>query len=298
MSYAPQSLLDVREYLRSRTGLSLASLGIVGDQAHTYGYHLGRDRLPADDYSRRTARDKAGLTNAAAALDIGNFGRLRELTAHLVRWARNGRLGDVREIIGPGSDGRAYRWDHLSGWSAVRRAAGDSHEWHTHISFYRDSEQRSKEPPFRAFFEGSSDGGDDMIGLSKGDSGQAVKGLQVILKRSGHDPGPVDGQYGPKTAAAVLSCRRSVGSKAKSGDSIGGHAWAQIHDALARRRATAAANNALREAKQLIASLAGVVEALPAPSSTPLPELVRLDLSGLPDELLVPVEPADDEDDT
>lgn len=298
MSYAPQSLLDVRDYLRSRTGLSLASLGIVGDQAHTYGYHLGKDRLPTDDYSARTARDRAGLSNAASALDIGSFGRLRELTAHLVRWARAGRLGDVREIIGPGSDGRAYRWDHLSGWSAVRRAAGDSHEWHTHISFYRDAEQRSKIEPFRAFFEASTSGGDDVIGLSKGDSGQAVKGLQVLLKRAGHDPGAIDGQYGPATSAAVLACRRSVGSKAKSGDSIGGYAYAQIHEALARRRAAVAANSALKEAKKLITGLAGVVEALPAPSSTPLPELVRLDLSGLPDELLVPVEPADDEDDT
>jgi hypothetical protein len=154
VSFAPQTLLDARAYLRPRTGLSDASLGIVGDTAHRGGYHCGRDRLITDDYSARTARDRAGLTDAASALDVGSFPRLRELTAFMVAQARTGRLGDVRELIGPGSDGRAYRWDHLAGWSPVRRAAGDSHEWHLHISYYRDSERRSKLGPFQHFFEG------------------------------------------------------------------------------------------------------------------------------------------------
>jgi hypothetical protein len=157
MSFAPQTLLDARAYLQPRTRLPLASLGIVGDAAHRGGYHCGRDRLIPDDYSARTARDRAGLTDAASALDIGSFPRLRELTAFLVTEARAGRLGDVRELIGPGSDGRAYRWDHLAGWSAVRRVAGDSHEQHLHISYYRDSERRSKLGPFQRFFEPRED---------------------------------------------------------------------------------------------------------------------------------------------
>lgn len=153
MSYAPRSLLDAQDYLAARTGLPLVAFGIVGDSAHEYGYHLGQDRLPVGDYSRTTARDRAGLSNAASALDIGSFPRLRELTAHLVARARAGGLPDVRELIGPHSDGRAYRWDHLAGWSASRRARNDSHEWHLHISFYRDSEHRSKLDMFRAFFQ-------------------------------------------------------------------------------------------------------------------------------------------------
>lgn len=157
MSYAPQSLLDIRDYLRTHTGLTLAALGIVGDAAHNGGYHCGRDRLVANDYSNRTARDRAGLTDAASALDIGDFSRLRALTAFLVAEARGGRLPDVRELIGPGADGRAYRWDHLAGWSAVQRPADDSHEWHLHISYYRDSEGRSKLAPFQRFFEPQED---------------------------------------------------------------------------------------------------------------------------------------------
>jgi hypothetical protein len=54
-------------------------LGIVGDSNHARGYHLGRDRIYAAsgvgdaDYSVRTARDQAGLSNAAAAMDVGMF---------------------------------------------------------------------------------------------------------------------------------------------------------------------------------------------------------------------------------
>jgi len=153
MSYAPQTLLEARAYILAHTDLSPAEVGIVGDAKHTYGYHLGKDRLPANDYSRVTARDRAGLTNAASALDIGDFGDLWRLTEFLVHEARNGRLPDVREILGPLRDGRAYRWDHLDGWKAVRQAKGDSHEWHIHISYYRDSEHRDKTAPFRRYFE-------------------------------------------------------------------------------------------------------------------------------------------------
>ena len=164
MSYAPQTLLEARAYILAHTDLSPVEVGIVGDARHTYGYHLGKDRLPPNDYSARTARDKAGLTNAASALDIGDFGDLWRLTEFLVAEARAGRLPDVREILGPLRDGRAYRWDHLDGWTAVRQPKGNSHEWHLHISYYRDSEYRDKTAPFRRFFEGGSGDGmeDDM----------------------------------------------------------------------------------------------------------------------------------------
>jgi hypothetical protein len=154
MSYAPQTLLDLREYLKPETGLSDNELGIVGDANHSYGYHLGEDRLPKDDYSARTARDLAGLSDGAAANDIGWFDRLVALTGFLVAEARAGRLTDCRELIGPAADGRAYRYDSLSGWKAQQRAEGDPHEWHLHVSWYRDSEQRDKREPFKRFFEG------------------------------------------------------------------------------------------------------------------------------------------------
>jgi hypothetical protein len=160
MSFAPQTLLDLRDYLQAETGLSDNELGIVGDANHTSGYHLGEDRLPKDDYSARTARDIAGLSDAASASDIGWFDRLVELTDYLVAEARAGHLHDGRELIGPASDGRAYRYDSLSGWKAQQRADGDPHEWHLHVSWYRDSEFRDKVELFKGFFDGN--GGDDV----------------------------------------------------------------------------------------------------------------------------------------
>lgn len=153
MSYAPQKLLDAREYLLDKTGLPDAGIGIVGDKGHTYGYHLGKDRIRSGDYSASLSRDKAGLSNGAAALDIGNFSKLVALTAFLVAEAKAGRAPDIREIIGPKSDGRAYRWDFHDD-EIEKRSDGDSHEWHIHISYYRDSERRDKTDLFRKFFEG------------------------------------------------------------------------------------------------------------------------------------------------
>lgn len=153
MSYAPQELLQLREYLHSRTGLPYGALGIVGDSGHTYGYHLGKDRLPANDYSTRMIRDKAGLTNAASAIDIGDFSQLRALTAWMVAEAKAGRRPDTREIIGPGAAGRAYRWAFENNWGATIRPSGDSHEFHVHESFFRDSENDDKIQYFRGFFE-------------------------------------------------------------------------------------------------------------------------------------------------
>jgi peptidoglycan hydrolase-like protein with peptidoglycan-binding domain len=39
--------------------------------------------------------------------------------------------------------------------------------------------------------------------LRRGSSGTAVRQLQEALKEAGHDPGPIDGEFGPATEAAV-----------------------------------------------------------------------------------------------
>lgn len=47
--------------------------------------------------------------------------------------------------------------------------------------------------------------------LRRGDSGESVKGLQRLLLEHGHDPGPVDGVFGPRTEAAVRSFQAEKG---------------------------------------------------------------------------------------
>jgi hypothetical protein len=53
------------------------NLGIVGDTGHVatgVSYHLGKDQLRAGAYSATLPRDKAGLSNAASACDLGKLG--------------------------------------------------------------------------------------------------------------------------------------------------------------------------------------------------------------------------------
>lgn len=151
MTYAPASILSVRAFLIPITRLSPVSLGIVGDTAHAAkgtSYHLGADKLSLSAYSRRTARDRAGLTNAASALDIGRFPDLRTFSVRLVARCRANAPGtsDIREVI-YSPDGRTVlRWDRERGRASMPRAgeADNSHLFHTHVSWYRDSERRSK----------------------------------------------------------------------------------------------------------------------------------------------------------
>lgn len=171
MTYAPASLLTLRVYLASKTGLPNVSLGIVGDSSrHVRGYHLGRDRIYSAngsgdaDYSVRTDRDRSGLSNAASAIDIGNFKQLRAMSVWLVERARSNTpdTHDIREIIYSPDGVRVLRWDRERGVSSAPRTgeADNSHLTHTHISWYRDSETRDKTSAFKAYFEG-----EDMLAI-------------------------------------------------------------------------------------------------------------------------------------
>lgn len=47
--------------------------------------------------------------------------------------------------------------------------------------------------------------------LRRGSSGASVRELQTLLRNQGFDPGPIDGDFGPKTEAAVKAFQRSKG---------------------------------------------------------------------------------------
>ncbi len=168
MTYAPKDLLTVRQYLLTQLDLHPGAVavdlepeevGVVGDDEHaaTGGYHVGNSALAAvgkltTDYSKReSSLDRPG-TNAASALDIGNFditvnGRrvtLRTLSLALVAACKTGdpRTSDVREIIYTPDGVTVRRWDRLG----IRTTGDSSHLYHTHISFFRTSEGRRAQP--------------------------------------------------------------------------------------------------------------------------------------------------------
>lgn len=159
MTFAPKTLTDLMAYWKAQGGVNL---GIVGDSAHLakgVSYHLGKDDLLPGAYSARLPRDRAGLSLAASACDLGRLdGSLTELWA-FSRWfagecSKGNRLfSDVREVI---------FWstvrNRVIGWSS--EATGDgfvndygdlSHKTHTHISWFRDSEFRAKIKTFSAY---------------------------------------------------------------------------------------------------------------------------------------------------
>lgn len=158
MTYAPATIVELGALWVAHGG---TNLGIVGNATHTYGYHLGQDRLPAGDYSAKTTRDLAGLSAAAAALDLGHADKteLRAFSRWLVTQAQQNAPGtsDLREILYSPDGAVVLRWDRERGYASAPKPgeADSTHLWHTHLSFYRDSESRSKLVIFEPYWAGA-----------------------------------------------------------------------------------------------------------------------------------------------
>ena len=165
MSHAPESLEQLGRYWSRQGG---RMLGIVGNTAHTVGYHLGRDRiydaggpgLGDQDYSVQRPRDKEGLTNAASAIDLGRIdGELRKLQ-RFSRWLveqcllKKPGTQDIREVIYSPDGQLVLRFSQPDDAIYTGPGNGDSgHRTHTHISYFRDSEDRDKVAVFRPYFD-------------------------------------------------------------------------------------------------------------------------------------------------
>ena len=167
MTFAPQPLLDLGALWVSHGG---SNLGIVGDASHaaTGGYHEGRDDLLAagvlaTDYSVQHPRDVAGLSNAAAAIDFGHDDKaeLQAFSVWMVGQCQAHATGwdDVREIIYSPDGAHVWRWSGVDGLlhEGYPNGTGQgdaSHLWHTHISYFRDSEFRDKLALVAPYFGG------------------------------------------------------------------------------------------------------------------------------------------------
>lgn len=214
MTFAPASIKEVRALLKGEDpDLSDVELGIVGGPGHVLtgtSYHLGKDQLKfsKDPYSARTARDKAGLSNAASALDVDDdLDELRALSVWVVAECRAGAPDtlDIREVIYSPDGVIVLQWDRERGMTSLPRPHSDlSHRTHTHFSWYRDSEFRDKTAPFRRFFGGNTVPDN--------------KQHQQALKDAGFYDGTVDGIWGPKSQAALTAAYKSVGAQGPKGD--------------------------------------------------------------------------------
>lgn len=164
MSFAPPTILAVRKLIQVHVPqLSAVELGIVGDDAHANSgtsYHLGKDALKPSSYSIvESSRDRNGLSNASSGLDVGWFkitvkGKaftLRDMNAWIVGQCKADAADtrDIREIIYSLDGETVKRWDDLG----IRSSGDSSHLTHTHFSWYRNSEFRTKTSIFARWFE-------------------------------------------------------------------------------------------------------------------------------------------------
>lgn len=163
MSFAPATLSSARNlWLGEIPPMNPLSMGIVGDDSHAASgtsYHLGKDALLSTAYSIvESSRDRNGLSNAASALDIGNFSISRGGKTHTLRtfsvWlvgqceAGTPDTADIREVIYSPDGQVVKRWDRLK----KRTTGPSSHLTHTHVSYFRDSESRDKTALYRRYF--------------------------------------------------------------------------------------------------------------------------------------------------
>lgn len=175
MTYAPATLQAFARYWVDQGG---GNLGIVGDAAHASrpSYHNGWDRAVARygttsmtavasrDYTFRLARDQV-KSNAAMGFDFGRLDGSLPKLYEFSRWLK-GRLQegapgsrDVREFIYTPDGKTVYRWDNVAkvlrpGYPVATGQGDSSHLWHSHISFYRDSESRDKIALIAPYFGG------------------------------------------------------------------------------------------------------------------------------------------------
>ncbi len=225
MTYAPPTLRDLGRYWSSHGGVNL---GIVGDTRHVSkgrSYHLGVSQLTADAYSRKTARDRAGLTDAAAAIDLGklngSFPELRKFSVWLIGRCRTNASGtqDIREVIYTPDGKTVLRWDRERGVASEPRAgeADTTHLYHTHVSFYRDSEKRPKIGAFAPYFDKEAPVTDHNLAaiikrteylgneIASGDKeGQAVQAAKIIQYASRFLGGAEDLSDDPSVAIVQI----------------------------------------------------------------------------------------------
>lgn len=138
MAYAPSAIQQLFAAVQAR--IPAARLGgIVGDQAHSFGYHLARNELPAGDYSVQLPPDRLGDAGAASALDVTlppdlMIACTRRLVA--AAKARDPRLSALREFCGTTDGTTTHNYDLASGYEGFNEWDA-SHLWHIHLSIYR-----------------------------------------------------------------------------------------------------------------------------------------------------------------
>lgn len=135
VEYAPAAIQRLFDSVKA--AMPAAQMGgIIGDSAHTYGYHRGRDFVSPDDYSAQLAEDRQGDGQAACALDISWSDAQSHYTAsqRLLDAGHDSRMYAARSFYGSTDGWSVCGWDYPGGYPVT---SDDSHLWHVHLSILR-----------------------------------------------------------------------------------------------------------------------------------------------------------------
>jgi hypothetical protein len=133
--YAPAAIQGLFNQIKAAIPAALMG-GILGDSAHTYGYHRGRNYVAGDDYSVQYPEDQQGDGEAASALDLSWSDAQWQYTVsqRLLNAKNDSRMYACREFYGS-TDGRVVcGWDYVGGYPV---SSDSSHLWHIHLSILR-----------------------------------------------------------------------------------------------------------------------------------------------------------------
>ena len=168
MSYAPPTISAVAAYWVAHGGLNGGIIRSIAKQVKP-SYHCGKDgidyygRTASTDYTIRNARDQAGLTNGSAALDLSwalaDKSGLRAFSNWLIAEIRAGAPDtlDIVELVWSPDGTNISGWHRWRGNDIIPNYGDDSHRWHSHIAWIRDTESHDKLAVFRRYFEGETD---------------------------------------------------------------------------------------------------------------------------------------------
>lgn len=118
--------------------------GIVGNPAHTYGFHRGANKVPSSDYSRQN--DPNGSDGPYTDWDFccaGDFNhkgnsKLRKMHADVLNGLMDGKFPMICEFIGqPWPDKPVYYWARWNGIDVLQKYTGAGHDLWSHIAWFR-----------------------------------------------------------------------------------------------------------------------------------------------------------------
>jgi hypothetical protein len=168
VEYAPKAITNLFNKIDAKIPAALMG-GIIGDSAHTYGYHRGRNYVSSSDYSCQLAADKQGDGEAACGLDISWSAASSQYTVsqRLLNAKNDSRMYACREFYGSTDGKYVCGWDYAGGYAVT---SDSSHLWHVHLSILRQyANNDAALDGIAQVITGSTDTGDDTLKLDADD---------------------------------------------------------------------------------------------------------------------------------